>query len=300
VHRLTVPVSRTVPTGTTNAYLLGTARALLVDPPARHDAIDAVVERDDVDVAHLAVTHTHPDHVGGVGHYAAETGATVWARRGFADAFAAATGVAPDRTLAEGTVVETDAGPATVVDTPGHARDHVAFALGRENPAAGRGDAVLCGDLAVAEGSVVVGAPEGDMRAYLTSLRRLRARAPGRLYPGHGPPIDDPRATLDRLITHRLRREARVRAAVDAGAETLDAVVDAAYDKDVSAVRELARATVAAHLEKLAVEGDVVWEAATGRARPAAETTGRSDDGDGASASDDGDGASASDDGDGV
>jgi glyoxylase-like metal-dependent hydrolase (beta-lactamase superfamily II) len=102
------------------------------------------------------------------------------------------------------------------------------------------------------------------MRAYLTSLRRLRARDPDRLYPGHGSVIDDPRATLDRLIDHRLRRERNVRAAVESGARTLDEVVDAAYDKDLSGVRDMARATVQAHLEKLAVEGDVTWDGSDG------------------------------------
>jgi glyoxylase-like metal-dependent hydrolase (beta-lactamase superfamily II) len=261
VHRVAVPVTHTVPTGTTNAYLLGTRRALLVDPPARDDELDAVVAEHDV--AHLAVTHVHPDHVGGVADYAAETGATVWARRGHAAAFEAATGITPDRTLAEGCVIDTDAGPVTVVETPGHARDHVAF----EARVDGR-EVVCCGDLAVAEGSVVVGAPDGDMRSYLTSLRRLRARHPDRLCPGHGPPIDEPRPTIDRLLGHRLDRERRVRHAVEAGAGTLEEVVDAAYDKDLSGVVDLATATVRAHLEKLAVEGDVVWTPATGRVRP--------------------------------
>ena len=262
MHRIAVPVSRSVPTGTTNAYLVGTERALLVDPPAHHDALDAVI--DDTRVAHLAVTHTHPDHAGGVAHYAAETGATVWARRGHVDAFEAETGVSVDEMFAEGSVVDTDAGSVTVLDTPGHARDHVAFEVDFGNPA--DRTQVLCGDLAVAEGSVVVGAPEGDMRAYLTGLRRLRARDPDRLLPGHGPPIDDPWATIDRLIDHRLAREVRVRRAVDGGARTLDEVVDAAYDKDLSGLRDLARATVRAHLEKLAVEGKVEWDRTAKRA----------------------------------
>ncbi|WP_372910142.1 MBL fold metallo-hydrolase [Salinigranum sp.] len=269
MHRTAVPVDRPVPTGATNCYLVGSDGALLVDPPARHADVDALLAGRTVE--HLAVTHTHPDHVGGVAHYAAETGATVWARHGHERAFEAATGVTPDRTMREGTVVDTDAGAVTVLDIPGHARDHVAFELefGGERGRGGERDgSVLCGDLAVAEGSVVVGAPEGDMRAYLTSLRRLRARSPSRLHPGHGPPVDDPRATLDRLIHHRLARERRVQRAVDAGARTLDEVVDGAYDKDVSDVRGLARATVRAHLEKLAVERRVRWDATTGRVDP--------------------------------
>ena len=261
MHRIPIPVEQSVPTGTTNACLLGTDRALLVDPPGRHPDLDALVE--ERSLAHLVVTHTHSDHVGGVADYAAETDATVWARQGRTREFEAATGVTPDGTLAEGSCLETDTGTVTVLDTPGHARDHLSFAVRTD----GR-DVVCCGDLAVEEGSVVVGAPEGDMRAYLTSLRRLRARAPDRLVPGHGPPIDDPRATIDRLLGHRLAREQRVERAVVDGARTLDAVVDAAYDKDLSGVRDLAVATVRAHLEKLAVERRVSWDAAADRATP--------------------------------
>ncbi len=109
------------------------------------------------------------------------------------------------------------------------------------------------------EGSVVVGAPEGDMRGYLTALRRLRARDPDVLYPGHGPVIREPTETIDRLISHRLDRERRVLDAVRNGARSPDEVVEAAYEKDLTGFRDLARATVVAHIEKLAVEGRVVW-----------------------------------------
>jgi glyoxylase-like metal-dependent hydrolase (beta-lactamase superfamily II) len=254
VERVAVPVDTRAPGGQTNAYLVGETDALLVDPPARSPALDeAVAARD---LAHVAVTHTHPDHVGGVAHYAAETGATVWMRRGRTDRFERATGVAPDRTLGEGTRIDVGDAAVSVVETPGHAPDHVAF----ETPAG-----TLCGDLAVAEGSVVVGAPEGDLSAYLISLRRLLARDPDRLYPGHGPEVATPSATLERLIRHRLERERRVEQAVLDGATTVDAVLDAAYEKDLDGVRDLARATVIAHVEKLATAGRVRWD-------PAAET----------------------------
>ncbi|MFC6836538.1 MBL fold metallo-hydrolase [Halomarina ordinaria] len=253
--RASIPVdSAAAPGGTTNAYLVGTERALLVDPAADHPALDAL--RDGASVAHVALTHHHPDHVGGVARLAREERATVWARAGREAAFERATGVAPDRTFHDGTEIETDVGPATVLDLPGHAPEHVGFAVG---------GALCSGDLAVAEGSVVVGAPEGDMRAYVGSLRRVHARAPDRLLPGHGPVVEGAgrvRATARRLLDHRREREARVLAAVEAGAETVPNITDAAYEKDVSAVRPLAEATVRAHLEKLAVEGRLAWDGA--------------------------------------
>ncbi|MFB6160877.1 MAG: MBL fold metallo-hydrolase, partial [Haloferacaceae archaeon] len=92
MRRVPVPVDG-VPTGRANAYLLGDDPALLVDPGARHPALDrAVAERA---VGHVAVTHAHRDHAGAVAHYAAETGATVWARRGREARLADAAGVDP-------------------------------------------------------------------------------------------------------------------------------------------------------------------------------------------------------------
>lgn len=248
VASVPVTVDTAAPEGATNTYVLGQERALLVDPAARDPDLEALL--DDREIALVAVTHHHPDHVGAVAAYAREYDATVWCRYGREQAFAAAAGIAPDRTFREGTVLPAD-DPITVRDTPGHAPEHVSFAFA---------DGIVTGDIAVASGSVVVGAPEGDMRAYLTSLRRLYATAPERLLPGHGPIIEDTRATCERLIRHRLDRERRVFTAIRGGARSLDEVVDAAYDKDISTVRALAAATVEAHLEKLAVESRIAWD----------------------------------------
>jgi len=241
--RIDTPTGTRAPTGTTAAYHVGGSGGLLVDPGARTDRIATAARS----ASHLAVTHHHPDHVGGVRPLAREFDLTVWVRDGRTGAFSEATGVDPDRTFLPGTKLPAGDG-VTVVDTPGHAPEHVAFST----PAG-----FLSGDLAVAEGSVVVGAPGGDMRAYLSSLRRLRARDPDCLFPAHGPTIDDPRATLDRLLTHRRDRERRVLSAVRTGAETPEAVLESAYEKDLDGVRDLALATVEAYLEKLAVEGRI-------------------------------------------
>ncbi|WP_458189334.1 MBL fold metallo-hydrolase [Haladaptatus sp. NG-WS-4] len=236
----TVPTDTLSPHGSTNAYVVDD---VLVDPAGRTDELDRAVDG----VEHILVTHTHPDHVSDVAHYAETCDATVWARAGREVRFETATGITPDRTLREGTTI----GPLTAIETPGHAPDHVSFSTG---------DAIIGGDIVLAEGSVVVATGEGDMRAYLTSLRRLYARNPDIVYPGHGPAIDEPRTAIRGVIDHRLEREASVRAAVDGGANTLVEITDVAYDKDISAVREFAERTVAAHLEKLAVEGDVQWD----------------------------------------
>lgn len=247
IERIPIEVPTRAPDGQTTAYIVGPESGLLVDPAAADERIDAELDRID----HIAVSHHHPDHIGQFAEYAAETDATVWCRYGREDAFADATGVEPDRTFRKGTTIPTDDGVVTVHDTPGHAAEHVAFGAGTD---------VIVGDVAVAEGSVVVGTPEGDMRAYLTSLRRLWAMAPDRLLPAHGPVIDDPRATCERLIRHRIDRERRVLAAVKEGNRTVIEILTAAYDKDLTGVRDLAEATVRAHLEKLRHEGRIKWD----------------------------------------
>jgi glyoxylase-like metal-dependent hydrolase (beta-lactamase superfamily II) len=254
VTRVAVETAARTPTGTTNAYVVGRDPTVLVDPGSESAALDSAL--DGRTVAHVLVTHAHPDHVGGLDRYA--DGATVWGRRGYERRFADVAGRRPDRTVREGTTVPAGDGVLRVVDVPGHAPDHVAFVATDE--ATGRWDAVLCGDLARAGGSVAVAAPEGDLRAYLTSLRRLHARDPAVLYPGHGPRIDDPRATLARLVEHRMDRERRVLEAVDGGARDVESVLAAAYEKDLTGVRDLARATVRAHLAKLARERRVSWD----------------------------------------
>lgn len=252
VERFSLSVPTRAPTGATSAYVSTGGDGIVIDPAARDDDLDAAVTEG---VEHVAVTHHHPDHVGAVADYATEFDLTVWARYGREASFESATGIAPDRTVKPGEQITRG---VSVVDTPGHAPEHTAFVLP---------DGLVTGDLAVAEGSVVVGAPEGDMRAYLTSLRRVHAANPERLYPGHGPVIDTPRATCARLIAHRRDRERAVRAAIEDGNRTLDEIVEAAYDKDISAVYDLARATVLAHVEKLAVESKITFDGE--RARPA-------------------------------
>lgn len=244
IDRFPVPTTTSAPTSTTNAYV---ADAVLVDPAARSAALDSAAAH----ASHVVITHAHPDHVGALAEYAGSR--TVWALSGHEDRLREATGIEPDRSFEEGDSV---AG-LTVLETPGHAPDHVAFAAG---------DAVICGDLAMAESSVFVGGEGADMGAYLDSLERLRDRGPDLLLPGHGEAIEAPEERIEWLIDHRLERERRVLRAVEAGDRTVEGIRDAAYEKDLSGVEALASATVRAHLEKLAEEGRIGWDGE--RARP--------------------------------
>src|SRR4029453_14513487 len=99
------------------------------------------------------------------------------------------------------------------VPTPRHTNDHLAFRL-------------QSGGGVVAGGTSVVTPPEGDVVAYLESLRRVHDLGPSALYCGHGPELtEDPGAVLDFYLAHRAYREHQLLDAMAAGASSVDGLV---------------------------------------------------------------------------
>lgn len=140
-------------------------------------------------------------------------------------------------------------GPFSVIGTPGHSPDSVCLLYER---------VLFTGDTVLGEGSVFIAPGEGSLSAYLESLEKLLEIDLEAICPGHGPVVNEPAAKLREYRDHRLEREGRVIAALDAGARTTDDLVDHAWsDVDFAPsplLRFGAAATLAAHLEKLAAE----------------------------------------------
>ena len=207
----------------TNTWLVGRDPCWVVDPgPALDEHLDAVAAEAERrgGAAGIALTHHHHDHAEGVpGLQERLGGVEVWRGDGEHE------------------------GPLEAVPTPGHTDDHVAYVAGR---VAFTGDAVL------GEGSVFI---VGRLAAYLDALRSLADLGLDLLCPGHGPVIDDPRAKLAGYVAHRLERERRLLEALDAGARSVDEVLDAAWDDAPEVLRPAAAVTLAAHLDKLEDEG---------------------------------------------
>jgi glyoxylase-like metal-dependent hydrolase (beta-lactamase superfamily II) len=141
-------------------------------------------------------------------------------------------------------------GPFTAIATPGHSADSVCLLRER---------VLFSGDTVLGEGSVFIAPGEGSLAAYLDSLERLLELDLEAICPGHGPVVRDPAAKLREYRDHRLEREAKVIAALEAGARTQDELLARAWsDVDLSAsemLRAAAGATLAAHLEKLGADG---------------------------------------------
>jgi glyoxylase-like metal-dependent hydrolase (beta-lactamase superfamily II) len=149
---------------------------------------------------------------------------------------------APEPTL------DTQIGPFTVIATPGHAADHVAFV---------RGDVCFCGDLILGAGSSIVppAAGGGSLAAYMSSLDALDALDLELLAPGHGPWITDPAAKIAEYRDHRLDRERRLLAALETGERSRAALLARVWDDVPEQLRPAAAIAMQAHVEKLAAEG---------------------------------------------
>lgn len=240
----------------TNTYLLGDASAVAVmDPgPRKDDHLAAILEVvGDRSVTHILVTHAHLDHSSLAAPLSRLTGAPVLA---YGDARAGRpgrtlnlpdlgggegvdAGFVPDRLLADGEIIETPAGPIEAMWTPGHFGNHLAFIWG---------EAVFSGDLVLGWASTFISPPDGDIGAFLASCRKLKSRAPRRLYPGHGAPVPDPHGRIDWLIAHRQAREAQILAALSDAPGTPTALATRIYDELPAAMIPAAARNVLAHL----------------------------------------------------
>ena len=105
------------------------------------------------------------------------------------------------------------------------------------------------------EGSVFIYPDPGALAGYLEGLRRLRERDLTVLAPGHGPLVSDAQAKLEEYIAHRLERERRLLAALEAGRRSVRDLLDEVWDDAPAPLRPAAALTLAAHLDKLEGEG---------------------------------------------
>jgi glyoxylase-like metal-dependent hydrolase (beta-lactamase superfamily II) len=222
----------------TNTWIVGEAPAIVIDPGPNDAGHLHEVARTAGAVGAIAITHDHPDHAPGALPLAEATGAAVYAARP----------VEGMERIRDGDLVS--AGPAalSVVAAPGHTPDHLTFHETRSG-------SLFTGDAVLGRGTSVIDPPEGDLAAYLRTLRRLRELSPRTIYPGHGPVVLRAVAKLDEYLEHRAMREEQVLAALGDGWRSPEELVAEIYADHPPEVHELAARSVLAHLLKLEVEG---------------------------------------------
>ena len=248
----------------TGTYLIGRdgpgADVAVIDPgPPDDDHLNALLRAvEGQTVTHVLVTHTHRDHAPLARPFAQATGAVVLAARPPVRQIHASKGLdeeddddfVPDRMLHDGERIEGDGWTLETLATPGHASNHLAFALIEEN-------ALFCGDHVMGWSTTVVAPPDGDMVDYMASLDAVLARGFDTLWPTHGAPITDPRPFLEAYRDHRLERERQVLARLAAGDRQIAEMVPVLYAAVDRRLWPAASLSVHAHLLSLVRRGIV-------------------------------------------
>ncbi len=235
----------------TNTYLVGADELIVIDPgPDDESHVQAIVEAGGGRIRWIVCTHTHEDHSPAAGRLRSLTGARVASMRPPRTDHDAELEV--DRFLADGDLVECGGAALGVVHTPGHASNHLCFLLSESGM-------LFTGDHIMQGSTVVIWPPDGNMRAYIDSLRRLFDLDLEVLAPGHGYLIPEPYMELEKLIRHRLKREEKVRrAVVQAGGQvTVQALLPSAYDDVPLTLHRMAALSLRAHLDKLVEDGEM-------------------------------------------
>jgi glyoxylase-like metal-dependent hydrolase (beta-lactamase superfamily II) len=246
----------------TNSFVVGHGAVAVLDPgpdeAAHLEALRHAIGGRQVTA--IILTHTHRDHTGLVRRLAAETGAPLWfggphrlsrpalpfERNGVGRESDFA--LRPDRVLVDGEAIEVGGVRLTVVATPGHCANHLAFEI------AGTGD-LLTGDHIMGWNSTLVSVPDGSMADYLSSMRKVIALGPRRYLPAHGGPIADGLTYARALLAHREYRNDQIVADVAAGAQSIGELRRAIYPTLALTLQAAAAMTLVAHVEYLAEMG---------------------------------------------
>ena len=269
VQRLTAPNPGVMTGPGTNSYLVGDPATgfIAIDPgPADAEHLDKLWRAAGGDIRMIVCTHSHPDHSPGAAPLQAlcvQAGRAAPPILGLPSAptARAASAFTPDRALQNNELLalsgQAPEGKIThtlqVLHTPGHAANHLCLLL-QEDGLLFSGDHILNGS------TTVIDPPDGNMADYLDSLDRLDALCAEHnvefILPAHGHvlggPINGARSAIAKLKAHRLAREAKVLAAMQALPDgSMEDWVQHAYDDVPPRMWPVAQRSLLAHVERI-------------------------------------------------
>nr|WP_315169865.1 MBL fold metallo-hydrolase [uncultured Limnohabitans sp.] len=261
VQRLTAPNPGVMTGPGTNSYLVGDPNTgyIAIDPgPADDEHLQRLWRAAGGQIKAIVCTHSHSDHSPGAAPLQAlcthKPPILGLASKPTARANSRFT---PERELADGEKLVLQGigveGAIThtlrVVHTPGHAANHLCLVL-EEDGLLFSGDHVLNGS------TTVIDPPDGHMGDYLDSLDKLAAacKAGGIefILPAHGHVLGFAHQAITHLKAHRLKREAKIAAAMQALPQgSLQEWVEKAYDDVPPRLWPVAARSLQAHVDHI-------------------------------------------------
>jgi glyoxylase-like metal-dependent hydrolase (beta-lactamase superfamily II) len=247
----------------TNTYIVGHGEVAVIDPgphdPEHLKALNAALEGERI--SHILITHTHRDHTDAVAPLKEYSKAPVLA---FGETGKSRTtspsgkvfvdlGFTSDERVLDGDTIKGSGWALDAIHTPGHAPDHLCFALSGERT-------IFSGDHVMGWNTTVVAPPEGHMGDYLNSLQRLLERKDKLFFPGHGGRIEMPQRVVRAYLMHRKMRESAIYACLEKGDSFIGQIVPRIYNGLDSKLVPAAAFSVLAHLEFLVERGLVLCE----------------------------------------
>jgi hydroxyacylglutathione hydrolase len=171
-----------------------TRQAIVIDPGDQIEDILEVLERHQLTVKAIVITHAHIDHIGGAAKLKAATGAPVYMNANdqelydHIDTQASWLGVEePERTSIDIAAREGDSlvlgeAPFHILHTPGHTQGSISLWIPSENK-------LIAGDTLFRDSIGRTDLPGGDTRQILRSIHSKLLKLPETavVIPGHGP-----------------------------------------------------------------------------------------------------------------